>query len=604
MKSLSLLALLALPAMAQQLPAALASAADIAALPGNAWLALDKRSLRLVDADGRERASLALRGRQLDLRPDGAGGALAVVVDANAERALPVVVDAGAGTLKALPALPETGFGIEAACLFRDAQRLDHVFLVAKDGQAQQWLLGARPRLLRHLALPPGVKHCRVDDASATLFVSEAGLGLWAYDADPESGGARRPVDLAAPYGKLAGGAGAIAVLPGGVAALDARGTLHAWRRAGAEWKPQAPLALEAGALASASPLLAHTRQGWRSAGLAWTATAARPDALPVVKPGGQTEPVARAGDAADDPAIWVHPTDPDGARILGTNKKQGLLVYDLRGRQLQLLESGRLNNVDLRQDVRFGAERFDLALATQRDENAMVLFTIGADGTVAEAARLPTTLDEIYGACVYRTPQGGLDAFVNDKDGRYQHYRIARSGGAFTASLLRSFRLASQPEGCVADEDSGLLFMGEEKRGLWVASADAVRPFAPRMVLPVGGLLHADVEGMGIYRGKGRSWLVLSSQGSNSYVVLEAKPPFRVRGAFRIGIDAEAGIDGASETDGLDVTSARLGGPYANGLLVVQDGHKRLPDGPQNFKLVAWDEVMRALGLDHEPGK
>jgi 3-phytase len=30
-----------------------------------------------------------------------------------------------------------------------------------------------------------------------------------------------------------------------------------------------------------------------------------------------------------------------------------------------------------------------------------------------------------------------------------------------------------------------------------------------------------------------------------------------------------------------------------------VQDGYKRLPDGPQNFKLVAWDDVARALGLD-----
>jgi 3-phytase len=228
-----------------------------------------------------------------------------------------------------------------------------------------------------------------------------------------------------------------------------------------------------------------------------------------------------------------------------------------------------------------------------------MVLFTIGADGAVAEAARLPTTLDEIYGACLYRTPQGGLDAFVNDKDGRYLHYRITRAGGRFGAELQRSWRLASQPEGCVADENSGRLFMGEEKRGVWVASADAARPATPRMALAVGGLLHADVEGMGLYHGAKGSWLVVSSQGSDSYVVLDAAPPYRVRGAFRIGIDAALGIDGTSETDGLEVTSARLDGPYANGLLVVQDGHKRLPDGPQNFKLVAWDDVARALGLE-----
>jgi len=600
------------------LPSTLSGAADLAALPGGGWLALDKRALRLLGPDGRERAALAVRGRQFDVRPDPSGaGALALVVDANAERAVPVRVDAAAGTLAALAPLPETGFGIEAACLYRDAQRLDHAFLVAKDGQAQQWLLPAAPgpgtpgeaRLVRRLALPPHVKHCRVDDAGATLFVGESGLGLWAYGAEAEGAGGRAAVDLAAPFGGLAGGAGALAVLPGGVAALDAEGKLHAWRKEGGRWRALAlpPASVAANLAVSGTPgaarLLLRAESGWNAIPLAWPAAAPGPAALPIVQPRAQTEPVARAGDAADDPAIWVHPSDPAGGRVLGTNKKQGLLVYDLQGRQLQLIESGRLNNVDVRQDLRFGTERFDLALATRRDDNTMVLFTIDGAGRVTEAARLPTTLGDIYGTCLYRTPAGGLDAFVNDKDGRYLHYRITRSGGRFGAALLRSYRFASQPEGCVADDKQGLLFAGEEKRGVWVVDADGAKPFAPRMILPVGGLLHADVEGMGLYHGaaggNAGSYLVVSSQGSDSYVVLDAAPPFRVRGAFRIGINAAAGIDGTSETDGLDVSAADFGGPYARGMLVVQDGYKRLPDGPQNFKLVAWDDVARALGLD-----
>jgi len=585
-------ALFATTAHAQVIPSALNGANELSALPGGGWLALDKHALRLVDGNGNERARVAVRGRQFDVRGD-----LALVVDANAERALPVRIDPAG--MHALPPLPDTGFGIEAACLYRDAQHLDHAFLIAKDGQAQQWLLGEPARLVRHMALPPHVKHCRVDDADATLYVSESSLGLWAYDADPESAGARAPVALAAPFGKLAKGTGALAVLPGGVAALDGNGTLHTWRRAGDGWRETSALPLAARALATGPRLLALTAAGWKEAGPTWKAGAPKQTALPIVLPRAQTAPVARAGDAADDPAIWIHPSDPDGARILGTNKKQGLLVYDVSGRQTQLLEAGRLNNVDVRQDLAFGdGTRVDLAMATQRDENAIVLFAIDGAGTVTESARLPTTLSDIYGACLHRTPQGGLDAIVNDKDGRFQQYRITRTDGKFGATLARSWRLASQPEGCVADERTGLLFMGEEKRGLWVADADATKPMKPRLVLPVGGLLHADVEGMGIYHGKSGSWIVVSSQGNDSYVVLDAMPPFAVRGAFRIGIDAARGIDGTSETDGLDVTSARLGGPYGKGLLVVQDGHKRLPDGPQNFKLVAWEDVAKALGL------
>lgn len=583
-------------------PAALDKTDELAALPGGAWLALDKRGLRLVGADGRERATLALRGEQLDLRPM-EGGALAIVIDANAERLLPVRVDTRAGTLTALPALPETGFGIEAACLYRDAQGLDHVFLAGKDGQAQQWLLGSANRLVRRLALPPAVEQCRVDDAHDTLFVAEEGMGIWAYGAQAESPPARMPVALRTPYGKLGGEIGALAVLPGGLAAIDDKGNLLSWRRDGGQWRSLPARALGAEQLLALEPasarLLVRTGKGWQAPSLGWKAGTAPPPGLPVVLPRMQTEPVARVGDAADDPAIWVHPTDPARSRILGTNKKQGLLVYDLQGRQTQLLESGRLNNVDLRQDLRFGAERFDLAVATQRDENAMVLFAIDAGGEVSEAARLPTGLGDIYGTCVFRNAEGGLDAFVNDKDGRYEHYRIIRSGGRFGARLARSFRLATQPEGCVADDRSGLLFVGEERRGLWVTSARADQPATLKMVLPVGPVLHADVEGMGIYHGPKRSYLVVSSQGNNSYVVLDAAAPFKVRGAFRIGMDAVGAIDGASETDGLEVTSANLGGVYGRGMMVVQDGFKRMPDGPQNFKGVAWEDIAEVLKLE-----
>ena len=89
---------------------------------------------------------------------------------------------------------------------------------------------------------------------------------------------------------------------------------------------------------------------------------------------------------------------------------------------------------------------------------------------------------------------------------------------------------------------------------------------------------------------------LVVSSQGDNSYVVMDAVAPYKVRGRFRVGFNLEAGIDGTSETDGLDVTSADLGGAFRQGMLVIQDGYKRMPDGPQNFKYVSWEDVAQAL--------
>ncbi len=587
---------------APQIAKAPRDAEELAALPGGAWLALDKRGLRLVGADGVDRATLAVRGERLDVRPV-PGGALAVMVDSNLEQAQPVRIDLAAGTLTRLPAIPSAGFGIEAACMYRDAQNLDHVFLVGADGQAQQWLLGEQYRMVRRLALPTGVEHCRVDDAYATLFVAEEGMGLWAYGADAEGPSARTPVALHTPYGKLKGEIAGLAVLPGGVAALGEKGELHTWRRAGAKWEALPARALGGEQLVGlgGASLMVQTEKGWQAPALAWKAGSAPPRALPVVMPRMQTAPVAQMGDAADDPAIWVNPKDASKSRILGSNKKQGLLVYDLEGRQTQFLPSGRLNNVDVRQDLRFGSERFDLALATQRDEQSMVLYTIDAGGELAEAARLPTGLGDIYGTCLYRTSAGGLDAFVNDKDGRYEHWQITRARGKFGAKLARQFKVATQPEGCVADDRSGLLFVGEEDKALWVTSAKADQPTTLKMVMPVGDWLHDDIEGMGIYHGQKHSYLVVSSQGNSSYVVFDAAPPFKVRGAFRIGMDPVAGIDGASETDGLEVSSANFGGPFARGMLVVHDGFKRMPDGAQNYKAVAWDDVAKALKLDDD---
>jgi len=488
-------------------------------------LQLDKKALVLRDANGNTAATLPMRAKQLDVRPG-----LAIVIDSATQQVQPVRVDTARGMLTRLPPLPVSGFGVESACLFRDRQGLDFAFIAGKDGQAEQWLLqddGAR--LVRRLSLPIDAGQCQVDDAAHTLYVKEAGVGTWAYEADSEAPPRRRLL-----------------------------------------------------------------RQGR-------PARSAPQEAIAVVVPRVQTEPVARLGDVADDPAIWVHPTDPARSRVLGTNKKQGLMVYDMAGRQTQFLETGRVNNVDLRQGVRFDGQLFDLAVASQRDDNLVVLYGIDPDGSVRELTRFATGLDQLYGICLYQPAAGGLEVIVNDKGGMFRQYRLSRSGGVFEATLARQFSLPSQPEGCVADDRQARLFIGEEKRGIWTLPAAGTSPARMALVHAVGKDLHADVEGMAIYAGKNGNYLIVSSQGDSSYVVLDAAAPYRVRGRFKVGFNAPAGIDGTSETDGLDVTARNLGGPFSQGMLVIQDGYKRLPDGPQNFKYVAWDDVARALRLPDE---
>jgi 3-phytase len=67
-------------------------------------------------------------------------------------------------------------------------QQQDHVFLIGKEGISEQWIrYGSSFQLLRRLALPPHIRHCRSDDTQHTLYVSTAETGVWAVSADAEN---------------------------------------------------------------------------------------------------------------------------------------------------------------------------------------------------------------------------------------------------------------------------------------------------------------------------------------------------------------------------------------------------------------------------------
>ena len=72
---------------------------------------------------------------------------------------------------------------------------------------------------------------------------------------------------------------------------------------------------------------------------------------------------------------------------------------------------------------------------------------------------------------------------------------------------------------------------------------------------------LKADIEGISVWSGKdGKGFIVLSNQGSDNYAVYRREGDNAFVGSFHIVADPERGIDGVSETDGLDVSSANSG--------------------------------------------
>lgn len=317
-----------------------------------------------------------------------------------------------------------------------------------------------------------------------------------------------------------------------------------------------------------------------------------------------ETQAVTTLDDAADDPAIWTNAENAGLSRVIGTDKDFGVEVYSLRGEKLQSIAAGRTNNIDLRYMPR-GSRWSAVAAASNRSRNSISLFLIDEQGELLwlTDSEIATGLTEPYGLCMFAN-EVGLQVFVNDTDGRYQQWLLDLSGAEgqrphIAGTLLREFAVPSQPEGCVADDEHQRLFVGVEDEGVRWLSAHHRAPAALGSVAEIDAeVLAADVEGMSLYIVGSRGFLVVSSQGNNSYALYNRLPPFDYRGSFFVTGDAMTGIDGTSDTDGLDVSSALRTEQYPQGLLVVQDGANTDPVEPQNFKLISWQEVARALEL------
>lgn len=579
--------------------------------PLGLWI--DQERMISVDAEGNLVAGAqllqsgnfeGLAGRKDIKGENSAGKVHLVTVDRDSNQVVLFALDGG--SLQEVQRTPAPEYEISGFCLYRDSQSLLSVFVLDERGGADQWLLGGGDQALpvRHLVLPPGSESCAVDDSRDALYVAEESFGLWRYNAAPEKDAGRELLDRLAPHGQIAENASGVAALPGGVALIDKEaGAVNLYLADGSlQRRISVPDLEEPETLAISADedrLVIHALDdgdgGVLSTTVSWSAQTVADAPIPVVLPAAQTDSVERYGDAADDPAIWVNRQNPQASRILGTDKKAGLYVYDLQGRTRQFLEVGRLNNVDLRYGITVAGQPWDVAVASNRDQNSLHVFLIDPDnGQVQEAGQILTGMQDIYGICLYRD-QNGLYAFANDKSGLIEQWQLM-GGDTVTGERVRQLKVASQPEGCVADEQRQRLFVGEEDRAVWVFAAGADQPAEASEVMAAGDVLVADIEGLALYQRDDKNWLVVSSQGDDSYVLLNADAPHEVVGKFRVGMNAAAGIDGASETDGLEVTSMDLGGDYAQGMLVVQDGRNRLPDAPQNYKIVAWKDIEALL--------
>jgi 3-phytase len=547
------------------------------------------------------------------------------------------------------------GFAVAGVCFFRNAADAAlYVIAVGDGGEFDQRMVfvDAEGRIdtrqARRIGLPSPAEHCVGDDAAGQIYVSEQEVGLWRFDGDPETDAT--PVLIDAPrLGHITEEVGGVALYDGGpgarylVASDASSGRLYLYdREADDAWIGAVSLAgpdgvavgepgglfavsaalgaqLPSGALLSSDENAAGGAN-YKLASMAdVTAALARPAGAPqdprvVPAPAVrsvtavlETVPVLSAGDAADDPAIWANPDDPAASLVVATDKKSGLYLYDMQGRVLQHLPDGKMNNVDLRSGFMLGGEPVVLVTASDRTHKSIAIYRLDTRArrliNVADGVQ-PTEQGDPYGLCMYRSPRSGKTyVFINDSNGEKRQWELVDAGnGRVRANRVRDFAFGSQVEGCVADDVAGALYVDEEDVALWRLSAEPDGGAEMTAVdrVDANPAVKDDLEGIGLYDlGDGRGYLVISSQGNNTYAVYRREGDHAYLGSFAVVADARTGVDGISETDGLDISSANLGPGFEHGVMIAQDGRNVLPGELQNYKYVSWQAIAEALGLE-----
>jgi len=353
---------------------------------------------------------------------------------------------------------------------------------------------------------------------------------------------------------------------------------------------------------------------------------AARPLSAAVeIKPAYAT---ARLPNDPDDPAVWVHPTDPSRSLIIGTVKVAApagaVVAYGLDGQIRQIIPGiDRPNNVDVEYGIRLGGQPVDIAVATERLARQLRIFRIDrGDGRLTDLGGAPILRSEQgeasapMGVALYRRERdNAVFAIVAPKtgprDGYLWQYRLSDAGGGrIAAAFVRRFgtfsastvRAENEIEAVAVDDALGYVYYADEADGIHKWHADPAHPDAGRELAHFARTgFRGDREGIGIYALRdGTGYIVCTDQldGNSEYHFYprEGAPGNPHDHSREIAVLR----GGADATDGLDISSAALGPTLPHGLMIAMNSK------PQNFLVFRWEDVAAAikpaLQLDGQP--
>uniref|UniRef100_UPI004047BF15 phytase n=2 Tax=Algoriphagus sp. TaxID=1872435 RepID=UPI004047BF15 len=303
-----------------------------------------------------------------------------------------------------------------------------------------------------------------------------------------------------------------------------------------------------------------------------------------------------------DDPAIWMHPSDPSKSLVIGTDKDSlgALYVFNLEGKVIDsLVRKGiqRPNNVDVGYGLALADGLTDFAVTGERLTSKLRFFSLpdmkelNPGGFEIFLGEEGPDFRDLMGVALYKSPSTGKQYVIagrknGPKDGTYLwQYEITAAADDIQLELVRKFGQYSgkkEIEAIAVDAALGYIYYSDEGVGVRKYAAEPDMGNEELALFATEGFAD-DHEGISIYEVDDSSgYLLVSDQQANLFHVFprEGSPENPHAHPLITKI-----LLSTNQSDGSEVSSRSFGPKFPRGIFIAMSDNK-------TFHFYRWEDV------------
>lgn len=308
-----------------------------------------------------------------------------------------------------------------------------------------------------------------------------------------------------------------------------------------------------------------------------------------------------------DDPAIWIHPSDPTKSLVIGTDKDidGGVYAFDLEGNIVhKAIGLKRPNNVDIAYGFEWNGKKIDIAVATERETNKIRVFRlpdlipIDDQGIEVFNTEKNKNYNKPMGIALYtKSTDSHTRVFpiVGRKDGPaegylWQYELYTDENNVVKTKKIRSFGKYSgqkEIEAIAVDNSLGYVYYSDETAGIRKYYADPEQNDQRELAFFGQKDAKRDHEGIAIYASTEKTgYILVSDQQANKILIYPREGTKENKHEHKILTSIPVST---IEADGIETTNVNLGPDFPEGIFVAMTNGKR-------FHFYDWQKIQKEI--------